>query len=145
MGWVVVEQEQAYSFLVMDKLCVHTRAVRFGGHLGKGGTGRRVARPKARKAAKKAPGGLLTTVPEERHVLGLLMTDALRTLEGAACISLGTLPMLAKLREMLPPAVELWAGGAGVEHVGALKGVRLITDLAVAESALSDWREKAGA
>lgn len=120
---------------------------------------------------------LLTTVPEEQHVLGLLMTEALLTLEGAACIPLGTqtplgdirqaaaahrtdivalsfssafpqrqvLPLLAKLREMLPPAVELWAGGAGVERVGALQGVRLITDLAVAVAALSDWREKAGA
>ena len=123
------------------------------------------------------PHVLLTTVPEEQHVLGLLMTEALLTLEGAACISLGTqtplgdicqaaaahradigalafssafpqrqvLPLLAKLREMLPPAIELWAGGAGVERVGALQGVRLITDLAVAVAALSDWQEKAGA
>lgn len=123
------------------------------------------------------PRVLLTTVPEEQHVLGLLMTEALLTLEGAACIPLGTqtplgdirqataahradivalsfssafpqrqvLPLLAKLREMLPPAIELWAGGAGVERVGALQGARLITDLAVAVAALSDWREKTSA
>jgi len=32
---------------------------------------------------------LLTTVPEERHVLGLLMAECLLSLEGATCISLG--------------------------------------------------------
>lgn len=135
-----------------------------------------------RQAVAALPAGagrprvLLTTVPEEQHVLGLLMTEALLTLEGAACIALGTqtplvdiqraaaahradivalsfssafpqrqvLPLLAKLREMLPPEIELWAGGAGVERVGTLAGVRLITDLALAVAALSDWREKAG-
>ncbi len=123
------------------------------------------------------PRVLLTTVPEEQHVLGLLMTEALLTLEGVACIPLGTqtplgdihqatlahradivalsfssafpqrqvLPLLRKLREMLPPAIEIWAGGAGVERVGALQGVRLIVDLSLAVAALSEWREKAGA
>lgn len=32
---------------------------------------------------------LLTTVPDERHVLGLLMVEAVLTIEGAHCISLG--------------------------------------------------------
>lgn len=32
---------------------------------------------------------LLTTVPEERHALGLLMVEGLLTLDGATCISLG--------------------------------------------------------
>lgn len=36
-----------------------------------------------------APRILLTTVPMERHGLGLLMAEALFALEGAACISLG--------------------------------------------------------
>jgi DNA-binding transcriptional MerR regulator/methylmalonyl-CoA mutase cobalamin-binding subunit len=41
------------------------------------------------------PGGgqpriLLTTVPEEQHVLGLLMAEVLLVLDGATCISLGT-------------------------------------------------------
>lgn len=118
------------------------------------------------------PRVLLTTVPEELHVLGILMTEALLTLEGAACVSLGTqtpladirqaalahrvdivalsfsaafpqrqvLPLLAKLREMLPPEMEIWAGGAGVERLGAPDGVRLITELAQAVQALADWR-----
>lgn len=118
------------------------------------------------------PRVLLTTVPEEQHVLGLLMTEALLTLEGAACISLGTqtpladirqaalahradivalsfsaafpqrqvLPLLAKLREMLPPGMAIWAGGVGVERLGAPDGVRLITELAQAMAALADWR-----
>lgn len=33
---------------------------------------------------------LLTTVPDEPHVLGLLMAEALLVLDGATCISLGT-------------------------------------------------------
>ncbi len=41
------------------------------------------------------PGGgspriLLTTLPEEQHLLGLLMVEALLALDGATCISLGT-------------------------------------------------------
>ena len=47
-----------------------------------------------------APGGprvLLTTLPGESHVLGLLMAEALLTLEGAACLSLGAQTPLAQL------------------------------------------------
>jgi len=36
-----------------------------------------------------APRLLLTTLPQERHGLGLLMVEAVAALEGAACISLG--------------------------------------------------------
>jgi DNA-binding transcriptional MerR regulator/methylmalonyl-CoA mutase cobalamin-binding subunit len=42
---------------------------------------------------------LLTTVPDELHVLGLLMADCLFTLEGAACISLGTQTPLTDIRQ----------------------------------------------
>lgn len=38
----------------------------------------------------KTPKVLLTTVPQELHGLGLLMVESLLTLEGCACISLGT-------------------------------------------------------
>lgn len=41
---------------------------------------------------------LLTTVPEEQHVLGILMTEAILTLEGAGCVSLGTQTPLADIR-----------------------------------------------
>ncbi|WP_291982778.1 MerR family transcriptional regulator [Candidatus Accumulibacter sp. ACC005] len=41
-------------------------------------------------AAGGAPRILLTTPPDEQHVLGLLMVEALLALEGATCISLGT-------------------------------------------------------
>jgi len=54
-----------------------------------------------RQAIATLPGGprgprvLLTSVPEELHVLGLLMVEALLALEGAECISLGTqMPLL---------------------------------------------------
>ncbi|HEX6735441.1 MAG TPA: MerR family transcriptional regulator [Azonexus sp.] len=49
-----------------------------------------------RQAVAALPSGvgmprvLLTTVPDEQHVLGLLMVEALFALEGAACIPLGT-------------------------------------------------------
>ncbi|MFZ4537329.1 MerR family transcriptional regulator [Propionivibrio sp.] len=41
---------------------------------------------------------LLTTVPEERHVLGLLMVEGLLTLDGATCISLGVQTPLFDIR-----------------------------------------------
>ncbi|HRI26237.1 MAG TPA: MerR family transcriptional regulator, partial [Ferruginibacter sp.] len=43
----------------------------------------------------RAPRILLTSVPDEQHVLGLLMVEALFALEGAECIPLGTqMPLL---------------------------------------------------
>ena len=43
----------------------------------------------------RSPRILLTTVPDELHVLGLLMAEALLVLEGAECIPLGTqMPLL---------------------------------------------------
>jgi len=41
-------------------------------------------------AANGAPRILLTTPPEEQHSIGLLMAEAVLTLEGASCIALGT-------------------------------------------------------
>lgn len=48
-----------------------------------------------RQAIAALPGGrrprvLLTSVPNERHAMGLLMSEAIFTLEGAQCIPLGT-------------------------------------------------------
>lgn len=48
-------------------------------------------------AGRAAPRILLTTVPDEQHVLGLLMLEALLSLDGAACISLGTQTPLADI------------------------------------------------
>ncbi|HEX8956713.1 MAG TPA: MerR family transcriptional regulator [Burkholderiaceae bacterium] len=42
-----------------------------------------------RREDEALPRLLLTTMPQERHGLGLLMVEALATLEGAACVSLG--------------------------------------------------------
>ena len=44
---------------------------------------------------------LLTTLPDERHGLGLLMAEAIATLEGARCLSLGT---QSPLREIVSAA-----------------------------------------
>ena len=44
---------------------------------------------------QRTPRVLLTTVPDEPHVIGLLMVEALFALEGAECIPLGTqMPLL---------------------------------------------------
>ena len=44
---------------------------------------------------KRSPRILLTSVPDEHHILGLLMVEALFSLEGAECIPLGTqMPLL---------------------------------------------------
>jgi len=46
-------------------------------------------------AGPRAPRILLTSVPDEPHVLGLLMVETLLALEGAECIPLGTqMPLL---------------------------------------------------
>lgn len=42
---------------------------------------------------------ILTTVPDELHVLGLLMVESLLTLDGASCISLGTQTPLTDICE----------------------------------------------
>ena len=38
---------------------------------------------------RKAPRILLTTLPGEQHTIGLLMVEAILTLEGATCLALG--------------------------------------------------------
>lgn len=50
-------------------------------------------------SSESRPRILLTTVPEERHVLGLLMVEGLFTLDGATCISLGTQTPLFDIRQ----------------------------------------------
>ena len=48
---------------------------------------------------KRSPRIVLTSVPDEPHVLGLLMAEALFALEGAECIPLGTqMPLLEIVR-----------------------------------------------
>lgn len=50
-------------------------------------------------AGKRSPRIVLTSVPDEPHVLGLLMAEALFALEGAECIPLGTqMPLLEIVR-----------------------------------------------
>jgi MerR family transcriptional regulator, light-induced transcriptional regulator len=50
-------------------------------------------------AGSAAPRIVLTSVPDEPHVLGLLMVEALLALEGAQCIPLGTqMPLLEIVR-----------------------------------------------
>ncbi len=49
--------------------------------------------------AQATPRVLLTTVPQERHGLGLLMAEALLALEGAYCVSLGVQTPLGDIVE----------------------------------------------
>lgn len=120
---------------------------------------------------------LLTTVPDEQHVLGLLMAECLLSLDGATCISLGTQtplfdirlaavaheadivalsfssafparqisPLLGQLRQMLPPALALWAGGAGTARLPAIDGIVALPTLEDALTALRGWQDSAPA
>ena len=69
-----------------------------------------------RQAIASLPGGMrgprivLTSVPEEPHVLGLLMAEALFALEGAECIPLGTqMPLLEITRAAAAHRAEIVA------------------------------------
>lgn len=48
-------------------------------------------------SGSRRPTVLLTTVPEEQHVLGILMLEALLTLQGIHCVSLGTQTPLTEI------------------------------------------------
>ena len=45
----------------------------------------------------RPPRILLTTVPDEQHALGILMLEALYTMQGASCVSLGTQTPIADM------------------------------------------------
>lgn len=69
-----------------------------------------------RQAIASLPGGVrsprivLTTVPDEQHVLGLLMVEGLFVLEGAECIPLGTqMPLLEISRAAVAHRAEIVA------------------------------------
>ena len=60
--------------------------------------------------ASRRPRVLLTSVPDEPHVLGLLMVEALLALEGAECIPLGTqMPLLEISRAAEAHAADIVA------------------------------------
>ena len=48
-------------------------------------------------SGSRRPTVLLTTVPEEQHVLGILMLEAVLTLQGIHCVSLGTQTPLTEI------------------------------------------------
>lgn len=128
-------------------------------------------------SASGRPRILLTTVPDEQHILGLLMAECMLSLDGATCISLGTQtplfdihlataahdadivalsfssafparlisPLLSQLRQMLPPAVALWAGGAGTDRLPAIEGMVALPSLEDALTALRGWQDGAQA
>jgi len=131
-----------------------------------------------RQAIAALPGGVrsprivLTSVPDEQHVLGLLMVEGLFALEGAECIPLGTqMPLLEigraaiahqadivalsfstafpqrqipallqQLRQVLPGAIELWAGGGGVVRQMPAEGIYILGSLDAAVRQLASWR-----
>jgi MerR family transcriptional regulator, light-induced transcriptional regulator len=64
----------------------------------------------AHGASGGRPRVLLTTFPEEEHILGLLMAEAMLVPEGASCLSLGTRTPLADIRSA--------AIGGGFDVVG---------------------------
>lgn len=83
-----------------------------------------------RQAIAALPGGLaprvlLTSVPDEPHLLGLLMVEVLLTLEGAQCIPLGTqMPLVEIGRAAQAHQVDIvalsFSSAFQVRHVPAL-------------------------
>jgi methylmalonyl-CoA mutase cobalamin-binding subunit len=53
-------------------------------------------------------------------------------------------PVLAQLRAALPPAVALWAGGAGTRRVSSPEGVDLVSTLEEVAAAVARWRDLRG-
>lgn len=125
--------------------------------------------------SRTTPRVLLATAPEEEHVLGLLMVEALLKSEGADCVSLGTqtplheirdaalagrfdvialsfsaafptrhaLTVLRELRAMLPPRVEIWAGGRALQgKLRQFAQARLIGPIEEVLTTLQAWREE---
>ncbi|MFD2366689.1 MerR family transcriptional regulator [Pseudoduganella sp. GCM10020061] len=117
---------------------------------------------------------VLTTFPQEQHSIGLLMAEAIFTLEGAHCVPLGvslpvadiaraagqadvvalsfsiasnTQQMLAGLSELSatrPPGVELWCGGTAVGLARCSLPGLRHVDLATAGEQVAEWRRRAG-
>ncbi|MCM8594174.1 MerR family transcriptional regulator [Accumulibacter sp.] len=125
-------------------------------------------------AAVNRPRVLLTTVPDEPHLLGLLMVEALLTLDGVPCVPLGAetplvdirmaalahhadavalsfslafpgrriAALIRCLRDLLPPQVELWIGGAGSRWASKVDNVHVLPSLPLALLAVREWRER---
>jgi len=120
------------------------------------------------------PRVLLTTFPGESHSLGLLMAEAMFSLEGCSCLSLGVqTPLwdtvlaakahgsdivalsftgcmnpnqvvdgLTELRQKLPPATRVWAGGsAPVLSRRRVAGVDPMSSLELLAASIRAWRE----
>ena len=88
-------------------------------------------------SASGGPRILLTSVPNEQHILGLLMAEALFTLEGAECIPLGTeMPILEIARAAEAHQVDVVALSFSVafpqrQIPGLLQQLRLATPAAI--------------
>lgn len=97
-----------------------------------------------RQAITTLPGGsrsprvLLTSVPDEQHVLGLLMVETLFALEGAECIPLGTqMPLLEIGRAAIAHRADVVALSFSLafpqrQIPGLLQQLRLVLPPAVA-------------
>lgn len=75
----------------------------------------------------RRPRVLLTTFPNESHGLGLLMVEALLTLEGAACIPLGVetpLPQIARAADAHQADVVALSFSANFNEKQALAGLQ---------------------
>jgi len=120
-----------------------------------------------------APRVLLTSLPGEKHSLGLLMAEAMFAVEGAFCVSLGNetpvrdiaaaaeghradivalsfsasyseqkaLEGLQDLRQLMPPASQIWAGGSAIARIRKPPAdVQLIGSLADIAGHVVQWR-----
>ena len=122
---------------------------------------------------RRRPRVLFSTFPQEPHALGLLMAEAMFTLEGCLGISLGVqtpipeiaaaaraheadilalsfssmipapqaLAGLTELRALVPPAVEIWAGGA-CRGLRPKAGFLVFRELSAIAPAVDAWRAR---
>lgn len=124
-------------------------------------------------ARADAPRVVLATIPQESHGLGLLLAEALFSLEGCNCLSLGVRVPLAdiaaasrshradvvglsftaslapaqvhnalrELRTLLPPQVQLWAGGQSPAlQRRSVPDVRVVTQVGEIAALLGQWQ-----
>jgi DNA-binding transcriptional MerR regulator len=118
------------------------------------------------------PRVLLTTFPQEQHALGLLMAEAMLTMEGARCVSLGVqtpipdiaraardsdivalsfstalntnqiLDGLTELASALPSTTQIWCGGESAALARCNLAVFRRVSLTNVGQQVADWRSE---
>ncbi|MBL8415025.1 MAG: MerR family transcriptional regulator, partial [Propionivibrio sp.] len=79
----------------------------------------------------------LAAVDHEADIVALSFSSAFTSRQNS--------PLLDQLRQMLPPGLALWAGGAGSDRLPAIDGIVALPTLEDALTALRGWQDGAPA